>query len=46
MADLQAGEGKLEMTIQITRAETGEVEEYQLTSEPDQHTIETTEEES
>ena len=35
MAELQADEGKLEMTIQITRKETGEVEEYTLTSTPE-----------
>ena len=35
MAELEAGEGKLEMTIQITRKDTGEVEEYILTSLPE-----------
>ena len=40
MADLKASDGVLEMTIQITRKETGKVEEYKLKSLPDQHTIE------
>ena len=40
MADLIAGDGLLEMTIQITRKETGKVEEYKLTSQPNEHTIE------
>ena len=40
MADLKAGDGILEMTIQITRKETGKIEEYKLVSLPDEHTIE------
>ena len=40
MADLKAGDGILEMTIQIKRKETGKVEEYKLVSQPDKHTIE------
>ena len=40
MADLKAGDGILEMTIQITRKETGKVEEYKLVSQPGEHTIE------
>ena len=32
MADLKAGDGILEMTIQVTRKETGKVEEYILTT--------------
>ena len=40
MADLKAGDGILEMTIQITRKETGKVEEYKLKSLPGEHTIE------
>ena len=43
MADLKAGEGELQMTIQVTRKETGEVEEYTLTAKPED--IEITEEE-
>ena len=35
MADLKAGDGILEMTIQITRKETGKVEEYKITTIPE-----------
>ena len=35
MADLKAGDGILEMTIQITRKETGNVEEYKITTIPE-----------
>lgn len=33
MIELKAQPGELHMTIQVTRKETGKVEEYQLTSE-------------
>ena len=36
MADLKASDGVLEMTIQITRKETGKVEEYKITTIPEQ----------
>jgi len=39
MNELQAGEGRLEMAIQITRKETGKVEEYTLISEPGDHEV-------
>ena len=35
MTDLKAGDGVLEMTIQITRKETGNVEEYKITTIPE-----------
>ena len=35
MADLKADDGLLEMTIQVTRKETGNVEEYVLTTKPE-----------
>lgn len=34
MADLQGQPGELRMTIQVTRAETGEVETYELIGTP------------
>lgn len=40
MADLEAQEGLLEMTIQVKRKETGKVEEYKLTSIPEKQTVE------
>ena len=35
MADLKADDGILEMTIQVTRKETGKVEEYKITTIPE-----------
>ena len=35
MADLKAGDGILEMTIQIKRKETGKVEEYKIKTIPE-----------
>lgn len=39
MADLQGAVGEVGMTIQITRAETGKVEEYQLTGFVDEEKL-------
>ena len=35
MADIKAEEAVLQMTIQVTRKETGKVEEYTLTAKPE-----------
>lgn len=38
MAELQAGEGEMQMTITVTRAATGKTEEYILTAIPEPET--------
>jgi len=40
VSDLKASDGILEMTIQITRKETGKVEEYKITTIPEEITEE------